>query len=202
MAFRILFVCTGNICRSPAAEALFHARIGARPIEVSSAGTSGLSGHDVDAPTAFALRELGLDVSTHVARRLSPAMVESADLVLSADSGHLSTIVQLRPLAFRHAFTMREFARLGATRGPLAGPVTPTALRDRVLVVAEQRGWAELADAGQDEIVDPFGGGIEVARATVHAVAGAVEGVLVALGLRLAAAQPELGDALGWARGN
>lgn len=195
MAFSVLFVCTGNICRSPAAEVLFRERVGDLPIVVSSAGTSGLSGHDIDAPTALVLRELGLDPSPHAARRLTPAMVEAADLVLAADSGHRSIIVKTRPLAFRRAFTMREFARLGAGFGPLGISVTASELRDRVLDVAQQRGLADTADLGADDIADPFGGGMEVARDTVQSVVNAVDGVLIAMGLRSASAEPQFAAA-------
>jgi low molecular weight protein-tyrosine phosphatase len=181
--FSVLFVCTGNICRSPAAELLFRARTAGLPITATSAGTAGLSGHDMDAPSAFALREIGLDPSGHVARRLAPAMIGAADLVLTADSGHRSTVVQSEPLAFRRTFTMREFARLGADLGGLELPPTRAELRARVALVAEQRGWVEPAAPGEDDIGDPFGAGIDVARATVHTLSSAVDGVLAALGL-------------------
>ncbi len=89
----MLFVCTGNICRSPAAEFLFRARIGTAPIVASSAGTSGLSGWDMDAPSARALRAFGVDPSAHVARRMTREMVAAADLVLTADTDHRSIVV-------------------------------------------------------------------------------------------------------------
>jgi protein-tyrosine phosphatase len=186
VVFSALIVCTGNICRSPAAEMLLRARLGERSIAVSSAGTSGLSGHDMDAPSARAVREFGVDPSDHVARRLTAAMVAAADLVLTADAEHRSIIVQAQPLVFRRAFTLREFARLGAELPALDGDPGLAALRERVAAVAEQRGRIEAGAPGSDDIGDPFGAGFEVARNTVQAVSAAVDGVIHALGIRAA----------------
>jgi protein-tyrosine phosphatase len=182
--FSVLFVCTGNICRSPAAELLFRARTVGLPITCSSAGTSGLSGHDMDAPSAMIVREYGVDPSHHVARRLTAAMSTRADLILTADSAHRSTVVQSEPLTFRRAFTIREFARLGASLPPLTGEVTSDALRERVADVAAQRGIVDPGAPGSDEIGDPYGGGADVARFAIVTISAAVDGVLHALGLR------------------
>jgi protein-tyrosine phosphatase len=181
--FSVLYVCTGNICRSPAAELLFRARIGAAPVDVASAGTSGLSGHDVDLPTATVLRELGVDPSGHAARRLSARMITDADLVLTAAGTHRSSAVQLEPLTFRRTFTMREFARLGRDMPAADEPATAESLRHRVSAVAARRGIVEPAPPGGDDIADPFGAGMDAARLAVSSVSEAVDGVIRALGL-------------------
>jgi protein-tyrosine phosphatase len=183
--FSVLFVCTGNICRSPAAELLFRSRTAGLPITAASAGTHGLSGHDMDRPSAFAVRELGLDPSPHAARRLTASMTTAADLVLTADSGQRSIVLHSEPLAFRRTFTMREFGRLGAELPALDGAIDETALRERVAQVAAHRGLVEPGPPGADEIGDPLGGGIEVARATVAQIGRAVDEIVFALGLRV-----------------
>ena len=161
-------------------DLLLRARVAGLPIEVSSAGTAGLSGHEMDAPSAYAVREFGIDTSTHLARRLTLDMVRAADLILTADSGHRSIIVQQDPMVFRRTFTIREFARLGAALGPLEGHPSPDRLRARVGDVAAQRG---LVEPGADDIGDPIGGGLDIARATVAAIAAAVDGAVLALGV-------------------
>jgi protein-tyrosine phosphatase len=181
--FSVLFVCTGNICRSPAAELIFRARVGPAPIDVASAGTSGLSGHDVDRPTATVLREMDIDPTHHAARRLSTRMIADADLILTAAATHRSTVVQLEPLTFRRTFTMREFARLGGDLPVAAGPVTADSLRQRVAAAAARRGLVEAAPPGGDDIADPFGAGMDAARLAVASVSAAVDGVIRALGL-------------------
>lgn len=187
MAFGVLFVCTGNICRSPMAERLFIARLPSLPNELAvvatSAGTRAVVGHGIDTPSLIALRELGGDSSEHAARTFTGALAGAADLVLTAESGHRTQVVQAVPLAFRKTFTMREFARLGAGLGALAEP-SEDALRTRVAEVAGRRGWADTAAPGADEIGDPFGAALAVARTCAAALADAVDGVLTALGLR------------------
>lgn len=184
MAFRILLVCTGNICRSPLAERLLTARLrGRNSVAVASAGTAALVGWGMDGPSARALRELGGNPDGHVARRLTAEMVTGADLVLTAETAHRPVVVQFEPLAFRRTFTMREFARLGAGLPPLAPPPDDETLRARVAEVAAQRGHAEPAEPGGNDIGDPFGAPIDAARQAAAQVSAAMDGVLAALGL-------------------
>ena len=164
-------------------ERLFQGRADtAGVITVSSAGTMGLSGYAMDRPSALVLQELGGDPDGHVARRLTPEMVQSADLVLTAVSEQRAQILKAEPMAFRRTFTMREFARLGAGFAPLP-EVTVDALRARVREIAGQRGFAEPGGPGDDEIGDPFGASIEVARAAGTQVSQSVDSAIAALGL-------------------
>lgn len=189
VGFGVLFVCTGNICRSPIAERLLRSRLdgvaGAAEVSLSSAGTMGLTGRPMDASSATALRELGGDSAGHVAQRLTPALVKEADLILTAESVHRSAIVRAEPMTFRRAFTIREFGRLGATLGA-AGATTEQSLRERVSEVADQRGWATPAAPGADEIADPYGAPLAAARICAAQLSDAVNAVLDALGLGLA----------------
>lgn len=186
MTFSVLFVCTGNICRSPLAERLFVARIDpSAPVQPSSAGTSALVGRGIDPPSATVLRELGGVPDGHVARRLTTKLSAGADLILTAESTHRSIVVTADPLTYRRCFTMREFGRLGATLEPTdQRPMTAEALRDRVAQVAGQRGRSDCAVAeGQDDIGDPFRASADVVRLRAEEVAQAVDAVIDVLGL-------------------
>ena len=185
MAFRLLFVCTGNICRSPVAERLLLSRLDVPDaLVVESAGTAAVAGWGMDAPSALALRELGGDPAGHVARRLTAELVRQADLVLTAAAAHRAVVLQLDPLRFRSTFTMREFARLGAALPRQLGMPDSELLHARVAAVAAQRGLAEPVTPGGDDIADPFGASIEQARSSAAQVSAAVDGVLSALSLR------------------
>lgn len=166
------------------AERLFRACVDiAAPVVTCSAGVSALAGHPMDVPSAQIVRELGGDPHGHVGQRLRDELIVTADLILAAEVSHRSVIVQSDPLAFRRVFTLREFGRLGTRLGPLAGPPTVRALRTRVGAVARQRGWADPVDPGADEIADPFGAPIKVARIVGSQVSDAVDAIIAALGL-------------------
>ncbi|WP_445001245.1 low molecular weight protein-tyrosine-phosphatase [Halomonas mongoliensis] len=94
---RILVVCTGNICRSPVAEAMLREALPGR--QLGSAGLGALVGHGVE-PIARALAEAdGLDVAEHQARQLTTEMVGNADLVLVMSSGQRRAVGELVPQA-------------------------------------------------------------------------------------------------------
>ena len=186
----MLFVCTGNICRSPLGARLLESRLDASaPIEVSSAGTRAVTGMSIDAPSALALRDLGVESDGHVARQLTAEDIDAADLILTAEAAHRSAILRADPLTFRKSFTMREFGRLGAALAPLDVKPTVEQLRARVVRVADQRGWVEAPAPGADEIGDPFGARLDVARQTAADIALAVDAIVSALGLQ--PAQPK-----------
>lgn len=196
MSFTVLFVCTGNICRSPAAERLFRARsIAEVPLEVTSAGTSGLTGYPIDPPTARALQELGIDPDGHQARRMDLEMLQASDLVLTAAIEHRAAVLLTEPSLLAKTFTLREFARL-SWEAPEARPVgVPTyeGLRARVAAVARQRGLTRRARPGEYDVADPYGKSLEIARATVAQIAQRVDIAVRELGLRQTVDRP-LGD--------
>jgi low molecular weight protein-tyrosine phosphatase len=103
---RILFVCTGNICRSPTAEGLFRHRIReaglAHILAGDSAGTEGY--HVGDAPDPRAIAEAarhGVEIGDLRARRLERADFERFDLLLGMDRGHLAIMRRLAPAQAR-----------------------------------------------------------------------------------------------------
>ncbi|WP_300083912.1 hypothetical protein [Propioniciclava sp.] len=155
---RILTVCTGNVCRSPAAEYLLADAFADDPaVVVTSAGTGAPEGMPVSPVVGELLRERGIDASPHQARYLTPAIVASADLILTATRQHRSAVVSLAPLALRRTFTLRELPRLIAVAGPAAlDPApTPSARLAALLPAAlRRRGGATPAD---DDIEDPIG---------------------------------------------
>lgn len=94
----VLFVCSGNTCRSPLAEALFrHLLSGAgRPdVTVSSAGTGAYDGAPASEGSYLVALEQGLDLTAHRARLLDRDIVSSADLILAMSRGHLARIERL-----------------------------------------------------------------------------------------------------------
>ncbi|MFF1564715.1 low molecular weight protein-tyrosine-phosphatase [Streptomyces sp. NPDC058293] len=101
MPFRVCFVCTGNICRSPMAETVFRARIHEAGldglVEVDSAGTDGWhEGDGADHRTVSVLAAGGYE-SGHRARQFNASWFSRLDLVIALDAGHLRTLRRLAP---------------------------------------------------------------------------------------------------------
>ncbi|HEX5495523.1 MAG TPA: low molecular weight protein-tyrosine-phosphatase [Mycobacteriales bacterium] len=127
MTYRITFVCTGNICRSPMAEAVLRRILdlnsGPRPasgsgdVVVDSFGTTGWHvGEPADPRAVAALRRRGYDIS-HRARKWRPELFAARDLVVALDSGHLADLRAGAPdpAAAGRVWLLRSFDP--ATRG-------------------------------------------------------------------------------------
>jgi len=113
-AFRVLLVCTGNTCRSPMAAGLLRQMLeseGAR-IVVESAGTAAWEDQPATAPAVQVAARGGVDLSGHRSRRLTPAMVRAADLVLVMERGHLAAVRALGAEA-DHSHVLSEWPAPG-----------------------------------------------------------------------------------------
>jgi RpiB/LacA/LacB family sugar-phosphate isomerase len=106
----ILFVCTGNICRSPMAEGLFrHTLAGRDDYRVLSAGIGAVDGQPPSAFAVKAMKELGIDISQQRSHMLTVEAVRQADYVFGMTHSHVDTVTLLYPQAAEKTFLLREF---------------------------------------------------------------------------------------------
>jgi ribose 5-phosphate isomerase B len=106
----ILFICTGNVCRSPMAEALFrHAVQGRGQFRILSAGLGALDGQPPTPHSVRAMRELGIDISSQRSQMLTGELVRQADYIFGMTHSHVETVGLLYPQMAEKTFLLREF---------------------------------------------------------------------------------------------
>ena len=106
----ILFICTGNICRSPMAEGLFRTAVRGRgSYKAISAGVGAVNGQPPSLHAVNALRDLGIDIAGQRSRMLTGQMVQEADYIFGMTRGHVDAVTLLYPQAAEKCFLLREF---------------------------------------------------------------------------------------------
>ena len=109
----ILFVCTGNTCRSSMAEGIFKNMLKNNNIDninVSSAGISAFEGDRANEKAINVLKKHDIDISNHRARQLTNSIIKSSDLILAMTDGHKRSIQKYSPESSNKVFTLKEYA--------------------------------------------------------------------------------------------
>lgn len=104
----VLFICTGNTCRSPMAEALLNHLKDSDTISVKSAGVYAIDGSDASSHTIEALREKGITCQ-HQSSSLSGDLVEWATIILTMTNNHKQAVIDQYPHAGRKTYTLSEY---------------------------------------------------------------------------------------------
>ncbi|MFI5623845.1 hypothetical protein ACIA03_10285 [Nocardioides sp. NPDC051685] len=190
----ILVVCTGNVRRSPAIEAMLREGVGQigglarHGITVISAGSEALEGYDMDPMIASEVALAGTRLARHQAYPLDVADIESADLIITAERSHRSEVARLVPSAVKRTFTLVEIAALGDLLGrtALGGPAgseadAATRLRTLVQLAPLQKARRRIRRPADDDLLDLRKRSPREARRLVTEARGHVEKLLQVL---------------------
>lgn len=141
----ILFVCTGNTCRSPMAQGLLEDMARKKDLDmvVRSAGVFALDGQSVSREAVQVLREEGINISHHRANMIHRDLVEESDLILTMSKSHKEALLSKYDFIEGKVFTLKEYAY-----------------------------------GLEEDILDPFGRGIDVYRHTKEEIKDALEEII------------------------
>ncbi len=179
----ILFVCTGNICRSPYAERRLRQLLPDPGVPISSAGTGAMVDSGIEDETSEALRRLGADVTDYAARAVTPQLVDGAELVLTMTRAHRGDVARVRPSAMRRIFALGDFAdlcRASQTWRPIA--LTHPWLPQVVAEAAAARGTVAPRDLSEVDVVDPYGRSARTHTEAFDRIESFLDVVVAALG--------------------
>ncbi|KJS85483.1 MAG: hypothetical protein JM58_08575 [Peptococcaceae bacterium BICA1-8] len=157
MAKKILFVCTGNTCRSSMAEAIAAKLLAENQekyadLTITSAGTYALDGVQATSEAVEVAKEQGLNLHDFRSKSINPSLISEADIILTMTKSHKQELINLAPEAKDKTFLLKEFAEM-----------------------LEKQFGKEIDSL---EVRDPFGQPLEVYRACYYEMYEAIEKAL------------------------
>lgn len=166
--YRVLFVCTANICRSAYADVLANRRAPSG-VAFASAGVRGLVGHPIDPLMARHLGE-GDDISAHRARQLTRGLASGAHLIVAMATEHRRYILDEWPAFARKTFVIGHAAR------ELAAMPTDVTLDGLTAHL-----WRHRTSDPADSVPDPYARGPQAAATAARLIDGHVDAILTRL---------------------
>lgn len=177
----VLMVCYANQCRSPMMEAIMRSYLGWEPPSqwsVSSAGTNASVGTSTHPLALRAVHEQGIPIQSSGTHQVTPAMLASVDLVLTAERDHRAVVARMYPPAVQYTFTLRQLARLCSAARTVTNKRAVNDVADLMQLASIGRPLVQPVPTEEDDIEDPMGSDLSVFRQTAQLIASSVRDIL------------------------
>ncbi|MPW27014.1 low molecular weight protein arginine phosphatase [Alkalibaculum sp. M08DMB] len=150
---KILLVCTGNTCRSSMAEGLLKYMVEDRQLQVKSAGTGVFYTEPANANAVTVMKEMGIDIKSHISQPLDQILVQEADLILTMTRTHKENVRQSFANADEKTYTLKEY----------------------MLKLQDLKLYGDQKEIIDLDITDPYGQDIEKYRETAIEIKNVLE---------------------------
>ena len=190
---RVLFICTGNICRSPMGELLFRTYTQGTSLEVGSAGTHSLVGHVIDPSSKALMDAVGIDSSQFRSTQLTQNIANNADLILCFEPEQRHDTVIIAPTALPYTFTLTDFSNMCAYCAQ-HNMITGVTIQERLQSVINQSMQARPMLPPAATIPDPYRRNFEAFRSAARATNDAIRNILRSISYNTASAASNTGE--------
>ena len=174
---RVLFICTGNICRSPMGELLFRTYTQGTSLEIGSAGTHSLVGHSIDPSSKALMDAVGIDSSQFRSTQLTQDIADNSDLILCFEPEQRHNIVVIAPTALPYTFTLTDFSNMCAYCAQ-HNMITGVTIQERLQSVIDQSMQIRPMLPPSATIPDPYRKNFEAFRSAARATNDAIRNIL------------------------
>ena len=174
---RVLFICTGNICRSPMGELLFRTYTQGTSLEVGSAGTHSLAGHSIDPSSKALMDAVGINSSQFRSTQLTQDIADNSDLILCFEPEQRHNIVVIAPTALPYTFTLTDFSNMCAYCAQ-HNMITGVTIQERLQSVIDQSMQIRPMLPPSATIPDPYRKNFEAFRSAARATNDAIRNIL------------------------
>jgi protein-tyrosine phosphatase len=166
--FRVLLVCTGNICRSPLAQGFLEERsrrLLGGALHVRSAGTWARPGYGATDEAVAVAAERSIDIAEHRTTSFTAELADWADLVVTMTAEQRDEVAEAAPSTTPKTFTLKELVPILAALPPVEAPPSRDSLLARIAEADRLRREGTAPRPADEDVADPLGLGMEAYRA-------------------------------------
>jgi len=149
----VLFICTGNICRSPMAEGLLKSKVSGEVDDwrIESAGTWTINGEPAALNARIAMQEMGIEIDDHRSRIINPGIIDEFSLIITMERGHKEALrIEFPQVASRVYLLSEMVGKSFDIVDPIGGPLVDFQTTAREIDQLLSQGFNRIEELSRD----------------------------------------------------